>query len=60
MKEKYELAIKYYTETNNSQQLHIAYSELEVFYNTYEKFKFFKGMLIDVRSLIDQIKPQSK
>ena len=41
MKTKYDLAIKYYTETENFEQIKIAYFELEQFNQTFENFFYY-------------------
>lgn len=41
MENKYHLAIKFFTETKNEEQLNIAYKEIENFMQTYENFLFY-------------------
>jgi hypothetical protein len=41
MKSKYALAIKFFTESKNEEQLDLSYKEIEKFMTTYEEFKFF-------------------
>jgi len=41
MKKKYAMAIKFFTETKNEEQLEISYKEIENFMNNYSSFKFF-------------------
>jgi hypothetical protein len=41
MKLKYDLAIKFFTETKNEDQLNIAYKEIENFLNVFHNFKFY-------------------
>ena len=41
MKNKYELAVKYYTETKNEEQLNYAYNEFELFNSRYEIFMWY-------------------
>jgi hypothetical protein len=41
MKNKYKLAVKFYTETRNEEQLQIAYKEIDQFYENYYLFKFY-------------------
>jgi len=41
MESKYHLAIKFFTETKNEEQLNIAYKEIELFMQTYENFLFY-------------------
>ena len=41
MENKYQLAIKFFTETKNEEQLNIAYKEIEQFMQTYENFLFY-------------------
>lgn len=50
MRDKYNLAVKFFTETKNEEQLALTYKEFENFYETYESFKFyykFKAVDID-------------
>lgn len=41
MEHKYRLAIKFFTETKNEEQLNIAYKEIDNFMQTYENFLFY-------------------
>jgi hypothetical protein len=41
MKNKYKLAIKFYTETRNEEQLQIAYKEIDKFYEIYYLYKYY-------------------
>lgn len=41
MKVKYELAIKYYIEMDNIQQINLTYEELEGFNQVYESFSYY-------------------
>jgi len=41
MKIKYKIAIKYFTETNNEEQLIIAYNEIENYLQHYYHFKWY-------------------
>lgn len=41
MKLKYKVAVKYYNETKNNEQLIFAYKEIENFIETYHNFKWF-------------------
>lgn len=41
MQSKYSLAIKFFTETKNEEQLNLAYKEIENFLTTYEEFTFY-------------------
>ena len=41
MKSKYNLAVKFFTETKNQEQLDLTYKEYEAFHETFEQFKFF-------------------
>ena len=41
MKSKYNLAVKFFTETKNDEQLALTYKEFESFHKSYENFKFF-------------------
>ena len=41
MENKYILALKFFTETKNEEQMDIAYNEIEAFMETYEYFLFY-------------------
>lgn len=41
MKSKYNLAIKFFTEAKNEEQLDLSYKEIEKFMTTFNKFKFY-------------------
>lgn len=41
MKLKYKLAVKYFTETKNQEQLNLAYKEIESFIENYRNFKWY-------------------
>lgn len=41
MKKKYSMAIKFFTETKNEEQLEISYKEIESFMINFSSFKFF-------------------
>jgi hypothetical protein len=41
MKSKYSLAIKFFTEAKNEEQLELCYKEIESFMDTFDEFKFF-------------------
>jgi hypothetical protein len=41
MKNKYNFAIKFFTETKNEEQLELSYKEIEKFMSTFAKFKFY-------------------
>jgi hypothetical protein len=41
MKNKYKLAIKFFTETKNGEQIHIAYKEIDEFYDIYYLYKYY-------------------
>jgi len=41
MKKKYVLAIKFFTESKNEEQLNLSYDEIEKFMPTYDTFKFY-------------------
>jgi hypothetical protein len=41
MKLKYKLAVKFYTETKNQEQLNLAYKEIESFTENYKNFKYY-------------------
>jgi hypothetical protein len=41
MKLKYRVAVKFYTETKNQEQLNLAYKEIESFTENYKHFKYY-------------------
>lgn len=41
MRSKYNLAIKFFTESKNEEQLELSYKEIENFMSTFEEFKFY-------------------
>lgn len=41
MKSKYYMAVKFFTETKNEEQLGLTYKEFESFHQSYQQFKFF-------------------
>jgi hypothetical protein len=41
MKSKYNLAVKFFTESKNEEQLQLTYNEFEKFMTTYNKFKYY-------------------
>ena len=47
MKSKYNLAVKFFTETKNQEQLDLTYKEFEAFHETFEQFKFFYKFKIE-------------
>ena len=47
MKLKYKVAVKYYNETKNNEQLIFAYKEIENFIETYHNFKWFYKFQFD-------------
>jgi hypothetical protein len=47
MKSKYALAIKFFTESKNEEQLELSYKEIESFMDTYETFKFYLKFSVD-------------
>ncbi len=47
MKLKYKVAMKFYTETRNEQQLDFAYKELDSFYDSYNNFKWYYKFNLD-------------
>lgn len=52
MKMKYKIAIKFYTETRNEEQLNFAYNEIENFMESYSEFKwFFKFDINKIKAL---------
>lgn len=47
MKQKYKFAIKFYTETNNEEQLEIAYKEIDSFMDSFISYKWFYKFEVD-------------
>lgn len=47
MKSKYNLAIKFFTESKNEEQLNISYTEIENFLTAYFNFKFYFNFSIE-------------
>ena len=47
MKNKYDLAVKFFTETKNKEQLDLTYKEFEGFHETFEQFKYFYKFKIE-------------
>jgi hypothetical protein len=41
MKQKYSMAIKFFTETKNEEQLDLSYIEIEKFLTNFRQFKLF-------------------
>ena len=62
MKSKYNLAVKFFTETKNNEQLELTYKEYEAFHETFEHFKYFYKFKFDsidpkvINQLIDEEK----
>jgi len=52
METKYQLAIKFFTETKNEEQLTVAYKEIELFMQTYENFLFYYSF--DPKNIADK------
>lgn len=52
MKIKYKLAVKYFTETKNAEQLILAYNEIDEFYDIYYLYKYY--YLFSVKSINKQ------
>jgi hypothetical protein len=62
MKSKYNLAVKFFNETKNDEQLKLTYKEFEEFHKSYENFKFFykfKNMTIDPK-ILNQLDEEEK
>lgn len=51
MKLKYKVAVKYYTETKNEEQLLFAYKEIESFMDNYQIFKWYYKFNFDNLSI---------
>ena len=49
MENKYILAIKFFTESKNEEQMEIAYGEIESFLETFENFLFY--YLLDPKNI---------
>ena len=47
IKNKYNLAVKYFYETKNKEQIKLTYEEFESFHEHFEKFKFFYKFEVD-------------
>ena len=62
MKSKYNLAVKFFTETKNQEQLDLTYKEYEGFHETFEQFKFFYKFKIESidPKVINQLNEEEK
>ena len=62
MKSKYNLAVKFFTETKNQEQLDLTYKEYEAFHETFEQFKFFYKFKIETidPKAINQLNEEEK
>jgi hypothetical protein len=47
MKGKYNLAIKFFTESKNEEQLELSYKEIDRFLTTYDNFKFYLNFSLE-------------
>lgn len=61
MKQKYSMAIKFFTETKNDEQLDLTYSEVEKFLTNFQEFKtFFKFSTFNLdEKLLNRLKEQN-
>ena len=62
MRSKYNLAVKFFTETKNQEQLDLTYKEFEGFHEIFEQFKFFYKFKIDSidPKVINQLNEEEK
>ena len=62
MKSKYNLAVKFFTETKNDEQLKLTYNEYESFHKSYENFKFFYKFKLETidPKLINQLDEEER
>ena len=62
IKKKYNLAVKFFTETKNKIQLDLTYKEYESFYEIYNQFKFFYKFSIKTveKKVIEQLNDNEK
>ena len=62
MRSKYNLAVKFFTETKNQEQLDLTYKEFEGFHEIYEQFKFFYKFKIESidPKVINQLNEEEK
>ena len=47
MKGKYNLAIKFFTESKKEEQLELSYKEIDRFLTTYDNFKFYLNFSLE-------------
>ena len=62
MKSKYNLAVKFFTETKNQEQLDLTYKEYEGFHEVFEQFKYFYKFKIETidPKVINQLNEEEK
>ena len=62
MKSKYNLAVKFFTETKNQEQLDLTYKEFEGFHETFEQFKYFYKFKLETidPKVINQLNEEEK
>ena len=62
MKSKYNLAVKFFTETKNKEQLDLTYKEFEGFHEVFEQFKYFYKFKIESidPKVINQLNEEEK
>ena len=62
MKSKYNLAVKFFTETKNQEQLDLTYKEYEGFHETFQQFKYFYKFKIETidPKVISQLNEEEK
>ena len=62
IKKKYNLAVKFFTETKNKIQLDLTYKEYESFYDIFNKFKFFYKFSINSldKKVLEQLNDNEK
>jgi len=56
MKSKYHLALKFFTETKNEEQLKLCHKEIEPFFDKYNEFRLF--IELDLRNLDPKLEAQ--
>ena len=62
IKKKYNLAVKFFTETKNKLQLDLTYKEYESFYDIFKQFKFFYKFSVNSldKKVVEQLNDNEK
>lgn len=61
MNVNYKSAVKFYTESNNKQQLELAYQEIETFLTTYSCYKSYYDMDLTLNSeILNQLSQENR